>query len=274
MRPRYNPRMKHSRPRPFSEISKTALRRVKILATDVDHTLTRGAEIPSQAFAALERLRDAGISVLLVTGRSYSWGLAEKLYFPVAGVIAENGGVWIRDGRAMSGVEFAGGRTIAGFRKIRERMRRCFEEIAAKIPGTTESPGHFAHVSDFVFPVQPGVDYSPATRIAERRGFNLLISSVACHITAPDISKGAMLEHVLRKHFGVKSFPTDGALTLGDSGNDAALFDAARFKLSVGVANVAGFLDALGRFRPAYITRGEAYKGFLEVARALLRYSQ
>ncbi|MHC4660075.1 MAG: HAD family hydrolase [Planctomycetota bacterium] len=258
------------KPAPFSDIPRETLGKVRVIASDVDDTLTRGGEIPSTVFAAIEKLRDAGIDTLLVTGRSYGWGLAEKLYFPVAGVIAENGGVWIRDPRKMSEIYFHEGKSLEDFLEIRKRMRKCFLEIVAAFPGTVESPGNVTHITDFVFPTRPGVDYGATYGIAEKYGFDMFISSVAGHITIPGISKGTMLEHALREQYQVDSFPTDKVLTIGDSTNDAGLFDRALFKLTVGVANIKDYLPALGENAPTYITKKPAADGFLEVSGSLI----
>jgi len=55
---------------------------------------------------------------------------------------------------------------------------------------------------------------------------------------------------------------------VGDSGNDAPMF--AYFPLSVGVANVRGFLDRLAT-PPAFVTERASGAGFVEVADLLLR---
>ncbi|TET33287.1 MAG: HAD family phosphatase [Planctomycetota bacterium] len=262
--------MGHEYPLPFSEVPASALASVRVIASDVDDTLTRGGEIPSEVIAALERLRNTGIDVLLVTGRSFGWGLAEKLYFPVSGVIAENGGVWIRNSRKMSDIYFHGEKNMEDFREIRRRMRKCLLEIGKSIPGTIEAVDNAGRITDLSFSITQDVDYTAAYGIAGEHGFEMFISSVAGHVTIPGVSKGNMLEHALRKGYGIDSFPTDQVLAIGDSTNDAALFDRKRFSLSVGVANVEPYLDALGENAPVFLTAGSAHAGFLEVASALL----
>jgi hydroxymethylpyrimidine pyrophosphatase-like HAD family hydrolase len=56
----------------------------------------------------------------------------------------------------------------------------------------------------------------------------------------------------------------------GDSPNDAPMF--AFFPYAVGVANVRAFLDRI-ETPPAYVTHGEAGKGFAELADFLLASS-
>ncbi|MGK7928957.1 MAG: HAD family hydrolase, partial [Spirulina sp.] len=48
-------------------------REIRLIATDMDGTLTRGEKLTPALFHALERLAEAGIEVLVTTGRSAGW---------------------------------------------------------------------------------------------------------------------------------------------------------------------------------------------------------
>jgi HAD superfamily hydrolase (TIGR01484 family) len=67
---------------------------LKLIATDMDGTLTRQGKFTADLLLGLERLRAAHWPVVIVTGRSAGWvnGLAH--YLPIAGAMAENGGVY------------------------------------------------------------------------------------------------------------------------------------------------------------------------------------
>ena len=58
---------------------------------------------------------------------------------------------------------------------------------------------------------------------------------------------------------------------MGDSTNDELMFG--HFALSVGVANLLEFADALTVW-PAYLTQGARGAGFAEVAKRLLRVAE
>jgi hypothetical protein len=72
----------------------------------------------------------------------------------------------------------------------------------------------------------------------------------------------------VRRLYGIElDDEADRWLAVGDSPNDQTLF--ARFAVSVGVANLRRWADAI-EIWPAYITDGERGAGFAEVACRLL----
>jgi HAD superfamily hydrolase (TIGR01484 family) len=64
------------------------------IASDVDGTLTQHERFTPKLFKAIAQLQQANLPLLLVTGRSAGWVDALRHYLPVAGAIAENGGVY------------------------------------------------------------------------------------------------------------------------------------------------------------------------------------
>src|SRR5215213_1463451 len=82
--------------RPLSELRGP----VRALFSDVDGTMTTGDRIEAATYEALERLGQAGIPVIMVTGRPAGFAFAFMKMTPVLACIAENGGVtFVREGR-------------------------------------------------------------------------------------------------------------------------------------------------------------------------------
>ena len=46
---------------------------IRVVLTDIDDTLTTDGRLPADAYAALERLEQAGIQVVPITGRPAGW---------------------------------------------------------------------------------------------------------------------------------------------------------------------------------------------------------
>ena len=63
-------------------------------------------------------------------------------------------------------------------------------------------------------------------------------------------------------------YTPEQVLTVGDSPNDASLFNPQLFPLSVGVANVLDYANELS-YQPAYVTQGVEGEGFCELAQYL-----
>ena len=87
--------------RPLAEFPAGLRRAVRAVLTDIDDTLTTEGQLPSVAYAALERLRAAGLIVIPVTGRPAGWCDHIARMWPVDAVVGENGAFyfWYAEGR-------------------------------------------------------------------------------------------------------------------------------------------------------------------------------
>ena len=81
---------------PLFPLNNIDLSDIRLIASDVDGTLTQNGKFVPDLIATLDRLKSAGIKVLLVTGRSAGWVSALVNYLPVDGAIAENGGIFLQ----------------------------------------------------------------------------------------------------------------------------------------------------------------------------------
>src|SRR5260370_42637533 len=83
----------------LSLASRSTLASVCFVLTDVDDTLTCRGRLSARTYDALERLQRAGVKVIPVTAASAGWCDQMARMWPVDGVVAENGGLFIqRDG--------------------------------------------------------------------------------------------------------------------------------------------------------------------------------
>ena len=80
----------------LSSLNNIDLSDIRLIASDVDGTLTQNGKFVPDLITTLDRLKSAGIKVFLVTGRSAGWVSALVNYLPVEGAIAENGGIFLQ----------------------------------------------------------------------------------------------------------------------------------------------------------------------------------
>lgn len=80
--------------RPVSEMPRDVAAKVRFVFADIDDTLTTDGRLPAAAYSALERLHDAGIPVAPITGRPAGWCDMIARFWPVAGVVGENGALY------------------------------------------------------------------------------------------------------------------------------------------------------------------------------------
>ena len=122
--------------RPVADLPLAALRDVRAVFTDIDDTLTSDGRLPAEAYAALERLEAAGLAVVPITGRPAGWCDMIARFWPVAGVVGENGAFYFsydRGRRKMIQRFFA---TDEERRTNRRRLDALRERILAEVPGT------------------------------------------------------------------------------------------------------------------------------------------
>nr|WP_224249199.1 HAD-IIB family hydrolase [Hyalangium gracile] len=256
-------------PRPLREAE---LSRVESVFTDVDGTLTTGHKLRSQTIRALESLSEAGLRVVLVSGRPAGWGEAWARTLPVAGVIVENGGLCFVRG-AQGALRRVYAETPAERAANRKRLRSEVLRVLGKVPGARLS-------SDSAYTeVDLAIDYNEEARLGDAaagriesllraRGVTAVRSSVHVNCWLGRFDKLSMSRRFAQVAWRERLTPEDGrSVYAGDSFNDAPMFQA--FALSVGVANVRGVLDRI-EAPPAFITRAAEGQGFEELARAIL----
>lgn len=259
--------MSDDRPEALAAAPKAALARVRFLLTDLDDTLSERGRVASSVIAALERLQDAGVRVIVVTGRPAGWADAIARLWPIAGVVGENGALsYWRDGDGALQRRY-----YFDARKLDELMRAAEETFTFEkgLKLALDQPYRVADVAiDFREDVGP-FPIALAERIRDHfhaAGFQATVSSIHVNAWAGSYSKASTAMDLLAKAFALTDIANE-ALYVGDSPNDEPMFEA--FPLSAAVANVREFLPGM-RNHPRWIMRAARGEGFVELAEALI----
>jgi HAD superfamily hydrolase (TIGR01484 family) len=265
-----------TRMRPLHEMPVEAVKRVRGVLTDIDDTLTSEGRLTAAAYAAIERLADAGLAIVPITGRPAGWCDHIARMWPVAGVVGENGALWMRYDRGARRLVKRFVVPDAERAKYRARLMAIAARILAEVPGSALATDQLYRESDlaidFCEDVRPlpreAVDAIVAIMQAE--GMTAKVSSIHVNGWFGDYDKLGMTRTFASEVLGVDlAAERDRFVFAGDSGNDAPMF--AYFPLSVGMANVRAFLDRLDT-PPAFITDGESGSGFVELAQFVLAH--
>ncbi len=246
----------------LSHLSKLDASRVRLIATDMDGTLTRGDRLSRELLADLEALQAAKLPVIITTGRSAGWVSGLLHYLPIAGAIAENGGIFY------SGLDRDGAGEVLNALPAnhRDRLQATFTKLCAQFPQLQESSDNRFRLTDWTFDVA-GLDATALSEMAEicdQDGYSFTYSTVQCHIKPRSQDKARGLHQVLQRHFPWIS--PEAVVTIGDSPNDESLFT---FELSIGVANLERYINELEHL-PKYWASREAGEGFSELVQHLL----
>jgi HAD superfamily hydrolase (TIGR01484 family) len=232
---------------------------IRLIATDIDGTLTSNNKFTPALFHAIDSINAKGIKLLLVTGRSAGWVGAINNYLPGAGAIAENGGIYFN-----SSGEYDLITPIESIDAHREELANRFWELQERYPQIEESIDNQFRVTDWTFDVA-GLTDGELGEIAaqcERWGYSFTFSTVQCHIKPLKQDKSVGILWALEQYF--PGITTDNILTVGDSPNDASMFERELFPHSVGVANVRHYRDRL-LHQPQYLTKLPEVAGFCEL---------
>ena len=241
-------------------LTKSALASVRLIATDMDGTLTKAGKFTAELLIALEALATKNIPVLIVTGRSAGWVSAIANYLPVYGAIAENGGVFYNNQQNQT--EFIA--KIEDLPHYRQNLQTTFHNLQKKFPEIKESSDNRFRITDWTFDIGhlTQSQLSEIELICQEYGFGFTYSTIQCHIKPQQQDKASALKQILQAHF--PQLTPQQVLTVGDSPNDESLFNPNYFPLSVGVANISHYSDHL-KYLPTYITSNPEAEGFRQI---------
>lgn len=246
-------------PRPLVELAPERLASIAVVATDVDGTLTRDGELGPDLLAALVELRRAGVRTIPISGRPAGEVLGLCRYLPVEFGVAENGLFEIVPDQPPRWLTEPS--DTERLRKVGEHLNR---ELDARLKLTADA---FCRLGDVAYE-REGRDETELLRLrvaAEAHGVHLIWSSVHVHIAAQKPDKGAGLLRLLEQ----RGIDARTVVTIGDAPNDAGLFVAQRFGLTVGTADVLPQRRWFPQL-PEYVTAAREVDGFLELAKKLL----
>jgi len=260
--------------RPLDDFPAAARRRVRVVLADIDETLTSEGRLTAAAYAAMERLQEAGLKVVPITGRPAGWCDHIARMWPVDAVVGENGAFYFRYDHASR--QFTKRFLLSEKQRAegRRKLERLRDSILTGVPGTALASDQPYRESDLAIDYCEDVKRLPPEAIErivgifEAAGATARVSSVHVNGWFGDYDKLKMTRAALSECFGIDDEAAkEICVFIGDSPNDAPMFSF--FANAVGVANVRDFEDRLAA-EPAYVTASRAGAGFAELAAALI----
>jgi len=243
--------------------------------TDIDDTLTTDGRLHAAAYAALERLERCGLAVVPITGRPAGWCDMIARFWPVAGVIGENGAFYFSYDRATRKMmrRFMAGEDER--RENRERLADLASAILAAVPGSAVSADQLYRETDLA------IDYCEDVSPLPDRSVDKIVALFKAEGAVAKVSSihvngwfGAYDKLVMSRRFAAEVLDVDldadesRFIFCGDSPNDAPMFKF--FSNACGVANVHKYAGRITS-NPTYVTKAQAGEGFVELADHLVR---
>ena len=244
---------------------------IRFLLTDIDDTMTTDGQLTSEAYAALFKLQRAGIKVIPITGRPAGWCEMIARFWPVSGVVGENGGFYFHyNDKKMH-------RWFPQSIELRELNQKKLEtiriDVVNKIPGAQISSDQFCRLTDLAIDFcedvtrLPDSEIQKIVQIFENYQAVAKISSIHVNGWYGDHTKLSTTLRMLKDVFNLDEQKSKQVCAYaGDSPNDEPMFGF--FPLSFGVANVNDFKNDM-KSLPQFVSNYKNGAGFCEIVDCL-----
>eukprot|EP01037_Dinobryon_pediforme_P010658 gene10658-10729_t len=263
---------------PIDSLPNSVCRNLIGVLTDIDDTITSDGRLPAASYAMLERLRAAGLLVIPITGRPAGWCDMIARFWPVDGVVGENGAFFFR-------YDHASRRMIRKFvasdterQASRARLTALAQRILEQVPGSAVASDQLYREADlaidFCEDVAPLDDAAVERILALFAEAGAVAKASSIHVNGwfGNWDKLSMTRQFLAEAFNIDiDAARERFIFCGDSPNDVPMFSF--FPSSCGVANIIDFADRLAA-RPAYVARARGAEGFVEIAGRILAARQ
>lgn len=246
--------------------------KIEFVLTDIDDTITTEGQLHSNAFDALWKLSDAGLKIIPITGRPAGWCEMIARFWPVAGIVGENGGFYFRYlNKKMHRWFFADDATIDENRK---KLNQIQNSVLKLVPGSAVSSDQFCRLMDLAIdfcedvPKLPTSEVEKIVQIFKQAGAEAKVSSIHVNGWFGKYDKLSTTFQFLKNEFGLSETEIlKKCIFVGDSPNDEPMFE--KFPNSFGVANIVEFKNSM-KHLPTFVANKKGGDGFTEIAQQLL----
>ena len=225
-----------------------------IFFSDFDGTLTvSGSGLTRDFFEIIDLIHKHGHELVIVSGRSLSWGHFFLTHFPLKACIMEGGGVisYINDDGMIVDEPLVSSGDLDDLRHFTTKLKHHFPHV----PLSADSFGRLTdraiefHMMDDEW-IKNVMDFMDQEKIHYTK------SNVHINFWCGKISKYLGVVHFLKKFR--PGLTQNDAWFFGDAPNDESMFEL--FHNSVGVSNIIHCLDRLNH-KPRVILEGEENAG-------------
>lgn len=225
-----------------------------IFFSDFDGTLTmEGRELTREFFEIIDLIHKHGHELVIVSGRSLSWGHFLLTHFPLKACIMEGGGVIAYLDERGEIVE----EPLVTNAEL-DRLRQFTSQLKHHFPHIPLSADSFGRLSDraIEFHLMDEAWIDDVMKFMDKEQITYTKSNVHINFWCGKISKYLGVVHFLKK-YRPDTHQKD-AWFFGDAPNDESMFEL--FHNSVGVSNIKKCLHRLNH-KPRIILEGEENAG-------------
>lgn len=230
---------------------------MKIVFSDFDGTLTFQGELSPIFFDVLNLIKQHDSELIIVSGRSLSWGHFLLTHFPLRYVVMEGGGVVLQK-NAQGLIQ----ETCLAKEEDLVALQKAQKEISELVGASCFAADSYGRKTD------RAIEFSKLEKTDQKKIINYLDlnhlsysrSNVHLNIWKGELSKANGVEFLLNNF--LSHIDKDDCIYYGDAPNDQSMF--AFLNNSVGVSNILPFLDEI-ETPPKVVLEGKENIGVLGV---------
>ena len=193
---------------PLADFPATARREIAGVFCDIDDTLTTGGRLTATAYAGMERLQKAGLTVVPITGRPAGWCDPIARLWPVSAVVGENGAFYFRYDAARRAMQRRFADDAVTRAAHRARLAAIGTEIVQAVPGAAVAADQLYRETDLAIDYCEDVSRLPReavdriVAIMEQHGLTAKVSSIHVNGWFGTYDKLTMARTLMREAFG------------------------------------------------------------------------
>jgi len=258
----------------IQDVSSKFCKNLEYFFTDIDDTITNNGLLPSSSLEEIWKLKNAGIKVVLITGRPAGWCDHFARMWPIDGVIGENGAFYYCFDRKNSNFERVYYLSEEERLENRKKLDKVRERIIREVPSCGIASDQDFRLFDLA--IDCCEDVKRINEEAFNKIFTILkeenaiykVSSIHINCWYGNYDKVSCLRKYLKDRTGktIKDMQEKIFFT-GDSPNDEPIFK--EMKYTGAVANINNFLQQIN-FYPSYVASKNTSEGFKEIVQVIL----
>ena len=263
--------------KPLDQIPDNLRQSLRGIFSDIDDTITTNGMLSAEAYSAIENISERGIEFIPITGRPAGWCDMIARFWPVKGVIGENGAFFFSyDHKKKKMIR----RYIQSKKERSEGLKKLEiikQKVLKKVAGCAVSSDQFSRISDLAIDFCEDVPELPIEAVKKIKeifvesGATAKISSIHVNGWFGDYNKLEMTKIFTKEILDIDlDLNKEEFVFCGDSPNDEPLFQY--FPNSCGVANVKDFKSEMLHL-PTYVSNLKGGKGFVEICKKLLDFN-
>lgn len=247
---------------------------IKYILCDIDDTLTLEGKLISESYDSLWRLTSSGYKVVPITGRPAGWCEMIARFWPVEGVVGENGAFYFYYDQNKMHRKYS--QSESERVENSKKLSKIKNEVLTKVHGSAVASDQFCRSVDLAIdfcedvPALSDQDIQKIVEIFKTNGAEAKVSSIHVNGWFGHHNKLTTTLDFLKHRWNLIDDVKikEEILFIGDSPNDEPMFEF--FPHSVGVKNIEKFISQLV-YKPKYICNFDGGLGFQEMADVLLK---